>query len=185
MVGTAIVVRLLSERIQRLLAELDAAARTDRLTGLPNRRAFEEEFEREAARSGRTGRPFALVLADVDCFKELNDTAGHMAGDAALADLGRLLRRELRDIDLPARVGGDEFALLVPETGTDGARQLGSRLARLVRERAAEAESPIGLSFGVAVHGPDGRTLDELMRTADDALYASKRRSRSRIVASV
>ena len=94
---------LLSCRIGRLVAELQIAARTDGLTGLPNRRAFEEHFEREVARAHRTQRPFALLLADVDRFKEINDRFGHVAGDEALSELGRLLPAELRHYDVPAR----------------------------------------------------------------------------------
>ena len=185
MACTAVVIRLLTERAEKLLADLDSAARTDLLTALPNRRAFEEQFERESNRAERSGSPFALVLADVDRFKELNDRAGHLAGDAALVDLGRLFKQELRSIDFVGRIGGDEFALILPDADTDTATQTGLRLARIVRERAETAGSPIGLSFGVAIRGPDGRTLDELMRVADEALYAAKRRTSSRITAAM
>jgi diguanylate cyclase (GGDEF)-like protein len=174
-VGTAVVVRLLSERVQRLVDDLDKAARTDRLTELPNRRAFEQEFAREVARAERTGRAFALLLADLDRFKELNDRYGHNAGDAALAALGRLLPAELRAVDLPARVGGDEFAVLLPDTDAVRARDVGERLARAVSERIPTKGLPLTLSVGAAVFGADGRTLDDLVRSADEALYAAKR----------
>jgi diguanylate cyclase (GGDEF)-like protein len=174
-VGTALVVHLLSERIGRLVAELQIAARTDGLTGLPNRRAFEEHFEREVARAIRTDRPFALMLADIDQFKELNDRDGHLAGDAALTELGRLLPAQLRRNDVPARVGGDEFAVLLPELGAEEAVDLCSRLARAVSEGMREAGAPLSLSFGVAAFGRDGHTLDDLTRAADQGLYAAKR----------
>jgi diguanylate cyclase (GGDEF)-like protein len=174
-VGTAIVVHLLSERIGRLVTELKLAARTDGLTGLPNRRAFEEHFEREAARARRTHRPFALMLADIDNFKRLNDREGHLAGDAALTELGRLLPAQLRRNDVPARVGGDEFAVLFPELDVDEARELGRRLARAVSDGMREAGAPLRLSFGIAAFGRDGDTLDDLTRAADEALYAAKR----------
>jgi diguanylate cyclase (GGDEF)-like protein len=174
-VGSAVVVHLLSRRIARLVAELEIAARTDRLTGLPNRRAFEEHFDQEVARASRSRRPFALLLADLDRFKEINDRRGHAAGDAALAEIGRLLPAELRGNDIAARVGGDEFAILLPETSAHGASEIGARLAGAVRERLRAAGFPISLSFGVAAFGSDGFTLDDLMQAADEALYATKR----------
>jgi diguanylate cyclase (GGDEF)-like protein len=173
-VGSAVVVNLLSERIGRLVAELQLAARTDGLTGLPNRRAFEEHFAREVARATRSRRPFALLLADIDRFKELNDRNGHLAGDAALTELGRLLPGQLRRHDVPARVGGDEFAVLLPELEAKEAMDFGIRLARAVSERMRAAGAPLSLSFGVATFGRDGHTLDDLIRAADQALYAAK-----------
>jgi diguanylate cyclase (GGDEF)-like protein len=173
--GTAIVVHLLSERIGRLVAELQLAARTDGLTGLPNRRAFEEHFEREVKRAHRTRRPFALLLADVDRFKEINDRHGHLAGDATLAALGRLLPAELRRDDTPARVGGDEFAVLMPDLDAGEAADLGNRVVRIVSERLSSDDADVNLSFGVATFGDDGLTLDELTRVADRGLYAAKR----------
>jgi diguanylate cyclase (GGDEF)-like protein len=174
-VGSAVVVHLLSKRIARLVDELELAARTDRLTGLPNRRAFEEHFEQEGARASRNDRPFSLLMADLDRFKEINDGRGHAAGDAALAEIGRVLQAELRENDIAARVGGDEFAILLPETCADGAREIGVRLAGAMRERLRTAGYPISLSFGVAALGSDGLTRDDLMRAADEALYATKR----------
>jgi diguanylate cyclase (GGDEF)-like protein len=175
MVGSAVLVHLLSARVERLVAELQLAARTDSLTGLPNRRAFEEHFEREVAHAARTRRPFALLLADIDRFKELNDRDGHVAGDAALCELGRLLPEQLRRNDIPARVGGDEFAVLLPEIGAEEARIIGSRLTHTVSERMRAAGAPVSLSIGVAAFGRDGNTLDDLTRSADKALYAAKR----------
>jgi diguanylate cyclase (GGDEF)-like protein len=176
-VGSAVVVHLLSQRIGRLVGELQLAARTDGLTGLANRRAFEEHFEREVARANRTRRPFALLLADVDRFKEINDRHGHVAGDAALSELGRLLPAELRGDDVPARVGGDEFAVLLPDLEAAEAKEFGNRVTRVVSERMRVAGTPLNLSFGVATFGRDGLTLDELTSAADRGLYAAKRES--------
>jgi diguanylate cyclase (GGDEF)-like protein len=176
-IGSAVVVRLLSERVTKLVADLERMARTDSLTGLPNRLAFEEQFAREAARAARTRRPFALVLADLDRFKELNDSCGHLAGDTALAQLGKVLPETLRAADVAARVGGDEFAILLPETDIDTAQRIGERIAGVVRERTnAKCDRAVSLSFGVSTFGLHGHTLDDLTRAADKALYEAKRR---------
>jgi diguanylate cyclase (GGDEF)-like protein len=173
-VGSAVVVRLLSARVTRLVDSLEQVARTDHLTGMPNRLAFEELFDRQVTCALRTNRPFALLLADLDHFKELNDRLGHVAGDTALAELGQLFSAELGP-DLAARVGGDEFAVLLPETDRDGARETGDRIARAVFERLRARGAPVTLSYGVATFGADGRTLDDLTRAADEALYTAKR----------
>jgi len=165
-VGSAAVVRVLSERIELLVGELRLAAATDPLTGLLNRRAFEERAARELARARRTGESFAALLIDVDHFKQINDRDGHAAGDEALVALAAALSDELREIDTVARIGGDEFAVLLPATGATGARATAERL----RER-----SSIPISIGTAVHGLDGLTADELARAADAALYHAKR----------
>jgi diguanylate cyclase (GGDEF)-like protein len=165
--GSAVVVRLLSERVDRLVGELRLAAATDPLTGLLNRRAMEQRLDQELARARRTGESFATLLIDVDRFKEINDRRGHAAGDAALVALAGVLTRELREIDTVARIGGDEFAVLLPATGVTGAEASAQRL----RERAG-----VSISVGAAVYGIDGLTGDELARAADAALYAAKRR---------
>jgi diguanylate cyclase (GGDEF)-like protein len=164
--GSAVVVRLLSERIERLVGELRHAAATDPLTGLLNRRAMGQRLGHELARARRTGEAFATLLIDVDDFKQINDRRGHAAGDDALVALAQMLMRELREIDTVARIGGDEFAVILPSTGVAGARQAAERL----RERAG-----VPISLGAAVYGVDGHTGDELARAADAALYAAKR----------
>jgi diguanylate cyclase (GGDEF)-like protein len=179
--GGAIVVRLLTEHVERLLRELDAAARTDRLTGLANRRALEDDHRREAARAARTGEPLALVLIDLNRFKEINDLYGHAAGDAALVAVGRCMQRVLRGTDVAARVGGDEFALLLPNTDADAATAIALRLAELAAERRDDA-TPVGLGFGVAVSEAGAESLDALTRLADGRLYEGKR---ARVAATV
>jgi len=164
--GSAIVVRVLTERIERLVAELRLAASTDPLTGLLNRRALEERGTYELARAHRTGLPFAALVIDIDRFKEINDRHGHAAGDAALVALARMLSTELRAIDAVGRTGGDEFAVLLPNTDTAGARVAAERLA---------ARAEVAISIGTAVYGVDGHTAGELARAADAALYAAKR----------
>jgi diguanylate cyclase (GGDEF)-like protein len=172
-VGSAVVVRLLSERIEALVASLGAAARTDSLTGLANRLAFEDAYRREVARAKREGAGFALLLADLDQLKEINDRIGHHAGDHAICEVANVLRRTLRGTDFAARIGGDEFAVLLPGTDAEGARVLGERLSRALRE-SAPGERSLGLSCGVAVPREGCTELDDVMRAADDALYDSK-----------
>ncbi len=169
-IGSAVVVKLLSERVEKLVTELRQAAATDPLTGLLNRRAFAERFGQELAVARRAGRPFALVLLDVDQFKTINDQHGHAAGDAALVALGGALGGAVREVDTVARIGGDEFALLLRDTDDAGARDTARRVLALVSDHGLPA-----LSAGAAVYGPDGVTMDDLVRAADVALYAAKR----------
>jgi diguanylate cyclase (GGDEF)-like protein len=166
-VGTAVVVRLLSERVDSLLAVLRDAARTDPLTTLPNRRAFVEAYELETAQADRSGGHVSLMLADLDRFKQVNDDLGHHAGDALLVRVGEILRESARSGDTVARFGGDEFAVLMSGVTADEAVQLGNR---------ARTALGVGLSFGVSERGVDGQSLDELLRVADGRLYADKGR---------
>jgi diguanylate cyclase (GGDEF)-like protein len=169
-IGSALVVKMLSERVEKLVADLREAASTDPLTGLLNRRAFAERFGHELAVARRAGRPFALVLLDVDRFKTINDRHGHAAGDATLVALAGALTGAVREVDTVARIGGDEFALLLPDTDDAGVRETAQRVTALVAGRDLPA-----VSAGCAVYGPDGQTMDDLVRAADVALYAAKR----------
>ena len=174
-VGAALVVRLLSERGERLLAELRLAALTDPLTNLPNRRALEAAFGRETDQHARAGRPFALLVLDIDRFKQLNDRQGHKAGDRALVEVADLLRAQVRETDTAARIGGDEFALLLSDTDGSTAAQALGRLERSMHDHARIEGWPGAASVGLSVAGIDGTTMDELMRHADMRLYAAKR----------
>jgi diguanylate cyclase (GGDEF)-like protein len=182
-IGAAVVVRMLSERNERLVGELRRAALTDPLTGLPNRRALESAFVREAGREGRAGRPFSLLLLDLDRFKQLNDEHGHKAGDRALIEIGELLRRHARPADTAARIGGDEFALLLSETRKAEAAGVRLRLAQAIQKHALVAEWPAAASIGLSSSEDDGASMDELMRHADMRLYALKRETHARLPA--
>jgi diguanylate cyclase (GGDEF)-like protein len=175
--GTAAVMRALRNHVDRLVSRLHALARTDALTGLLNRRAFDERLQQELDRAARTKTPFALLLGDIDHFKALNDRHGHAAGDAALEGVGSVFAERSRTMDTAARVGGEEFALLLPGTTLAGGLQVAERLRAALRER------DLTMSFGV-VEGPaHGSTADDLLRTADRALYAAKASGRDRTVA--
>jgi diguanylate cyclase (GGDEF)-like protein len=171
-----------------LHAETKAQAVTDALTGLANRRAFDEVLQHEIARAGRYGSPLALIILDIDSFKQYNDTHGHLAGDERLKATALLLRSKLREPDVAARYGGEEFAVVMPHTGRPGALKLADRL-RAAAEAAAPQGSPAGapvsgytVSLGVAVFPEDGAAPEALLLAADNAELAAKRQGKNRVV---
>jgi diguanylate cyclase (GGDEF)-like protein len=178
-VGAAVVVRLLSERVELLIAELRNAASSDPLTGLANRRGLAAAYTRELARHERSGAPFALLVADLDRFKQINDQLGHKAGDRALVEIAELLRQQVRPIDTAARIGGDEFALLLSGADDVHAAGVAERLDAAVHEHATREGWPGGISIGISVTTADGPTLDELLRHADSRLYLAKRSAKA------
>ena len=168
----------------RLYARLRETAITDGLTGVFNRRYFADQFARLCQRCAPERRPLSVILLDVDHFKRLNDTLGHQAGDAALRELGSVLREALRPNDFAARYGGEEFAVVLLDTDEGQAVQLAERLRRTLRERWARAGLwHLTASAGVATaptHGP--HEPETLLALADRALYAAKARGRDRTV---
>lgn len=173
-VGGAIIYRLRSS-LKRLVGELTDRARVDSLTGLLNRHALEERALVEFARSRREGRPVALLVCDVDDFKTINDTLGHPAGDQVLRRVAGVLSGETRQVDAVARVGGDEFALLLPGADALNATATASRLRLAIRHSAGAAPLRLTASVGVAVGPHEGDSLDELWQAADRAMYEAKR----------
>src|SRR3954471_3740802 len=176
-----LMVAVLRERVNRLIGRLADAARTDALTGLLNRRGFQELMEAETERALRSSRPLSIVVGDLDHFKHLNDRFGHAAGDLALRRFGEIAESASRRIDAVARIGGEEFALLLPDTEQHAAYLLAERLRRAVKEPSADGELPT-VSFGVASFPTHAADAEALMHAADQALYAAKAMGRDRSV---
>jgi diguanylate cyclase (GGDEF)-like protein/PAS domain S-box-containing protein len=164
----------------RQLAELAA---TDTLTGLRNRGAFEERLEEEVGRARRHGRPLSLLLLDIDRFKEYNDSFGHLAGDGVLRSVGGILARNVRATDFAARYGGEELAVILPDTESKGALELAERLRKAV-ENAPWTDRSITVSVGVASLGDGVESAKDLLDAADRALYRSKERGRNLVTIS-
>jgi diguanylate cyclase (GGDEF)-like protein len=162
--------------------ELDLQARTDPLTGLFNRRGLSDHLDPALALSARGGRPLSLVVLDVDHFKRVNDRYGHVVGDDVLRHLASTLRERLRSSDLAARVGGEEFVVLLPDTGIAAAEPLAQELIDHVAARPHPVCGPLTLSAGVATHRA-GDDAQSVFRRADRALYAAKSAGRNRVCA--
>jgi diguanylate cyclase (GGDEF)-like protein len=173
-------------RNAELVDRLRAQATIDPLTGCHNRRGFDEILSVEFARARRYGRPLCVVLLDIDHFKRINDDFGHEVGDHALQRIGRAVRHTFRTTDSACRYGGEEFALVFPETNKDEGRALAERLRVLIESLPPNAEVPRALtaSFGLAAYPDDAADAADLMRAADRALYLAKARGRNRVEAS-
>ena len=173
---------LLRERVGRLIRQVADVASTDPLTCLLSRRGFHHAVETELARSERSGTCFSVLLADCDFFKQLNDRLGQNAGDEALVAIGWLLEGDRRRFDVPARIGGEEFAVILPETDQHEAYVVAERLRTRISQAFADQAEPLTMSFGVASYPAHATTDDGLLRAADDALYAAKALGRDRCV---
>jgi diguanylate cyclase (GGDEF)-like protein len=169
----------------RQAEELRTLATTDPLTGAYNRRHFFALAEAEWQRFSRYERPISLLMLDIDHFKAVNDQHGHDAGDRAIAMVADACRKAKRDTDVLARVGGEEFAILLPETNAADAAQFAERLRRAVVEpEARDIRQPakVTISIGVAQASAEANSIAKLMKQADSALYAAKRQGRDRVV---
>jgi len=161
----------------------EEAAFTDHLTGLANRRRFERQLEREVNRTLRLGHPFSLLMIDIDHFKNLNDTYGHNVGDEAIRGIGRVLREGTRGIDLAARIGGEEFSVLLVETELSRGVEVAERLRSAIKTMRIPRAGQITASFGVAECPSSAQTSIEILKAADDLLYQAKGSGRDRVVA--
>ena len=173
LMSTAAIVGVL---VSVLVEQVRSMARADMLTGLANRRAWEESLPREVARAARVARPLSVAVIDLDYFKEVNDAGGHQAGDQTLRAVAAAWSSQVRDVDLLARYGGDEFALVMPDCDADQAQAIVDRL---------RDTTPLETTFSAGIATWDGEeSITELVRRADEALYAAKGAGRARTVVS-
>ena len=164
------------------IEEVSRRASTDQLTGLFNRRYFDEQLQRVLAESDRSGLPASLIMADIDYFKRVNDNFGHEAGDAVLKHVAGVFLEQVRAIDICARYGGEEIAVLLPQTDLAGALELAERLRRAVAAKTAVyrgRDIPVTSSFGVSSYPQTARIRDQLFPSADKALYDAKAAGRN------
>lgn len=169
-----------------LYEEMFQLAITDNLTQLGNRRRFDDELVTECGRVRRHGRNLSLVFLDIDFFKQVNDEYGHAAGDAVLFQLGQVIRARVRQHDVAARIGGEEIAILMPETDLRGAYALAEELRRAIELHVvelAEGHIHVTVSVGCAQYGPEDPEPSSLVRRCDERLYAAKAAGRNRVCA--
>jgi diguanylate cyclase (GGDEF)-like protein len=169
----------------RLQEQTHVLAVTDKLTGLRNRRLFDERIEEEIARAHRNNKPLSLLMLDIDDFKKINDTHGHVAGDSVLQFLGHSLSEHLWRTDFAARYGGEEFAVILPETDWNGARRVAERIRNYVANKTVTLphghEISLTLSAGVSSFPACGDSAERLIEHADQALYTAKREGKNRV----
>ena len=171
------------EQRQKLYSELESIAKTDHLTGLPNRRTFMDALDKEMHRSSRNKRDTCLALIDLDFFKSVNDPYGHVGGDEVRTVVADTVKDMLREQDTPGRIGGEEFAVCLPETDADQAFLVAERIRTAVEQTQIEFDSKaftVTASIGVA-HMMPGETRDKFIHRADTALYRAKHEGRNRV----
>lgn len=168
---------VLARRLRESHEALWRLARRDELTGVGNYRSLHERLAEEIARHGRRQRRFALVLLDLDGFKQINERYGHLEGDRLLTEVGTVLRDELRGEDSVFRQGGDEFAVIVEETDAAEAAEVAARIRARVAHRGLGSDErlPLGGATGIAIYPADGVSAEQLLGCADDDLFAAKR----------
>jgi two-component system cell cycle response regulator len=182
-VSAAVRVKTLQDELRRRNAELDLISRTDALTGLSNRRHIEERLREFSSAAHRHDFSLGVLMFDIDHFKQVNDTAGHAAGDAVLREFAARLRFALREEDIPGRWGGEEFLVILPNTDLGGVRMVGQRVCDHIAANvfALPDHDPLVVTVSGGYAVSDGRDFEELVRRADTALYNAKARGRNRI----
>ncbi len=175
--------RAYSSHLEELTQRLRGLAYKDTLTDLYNHRYFHEQLAHEIERANRYGHPVSMIMLDLDHFKEVNDTYGHVMGDKVLALVGQIISHQVRGADIAARYGGDEFAIILPDTSREDAEMTAQKLGRAVAAGRAQAGAlteslPLSTSYGVATCPDDARGVTELVQIADERLYISKNANR-------
>ena len=170
----------------RLHLAVSTQAMSDTLTGLPNRRALDARIDNEVQRSIRYGRSFAVLMMDLDGFKAINDTWGHVYGDQVLHDVSQYMNEALRSSDFLARYGGDELTMIIPESDVSSASEIGEKIRKRMEDFELTlpdgSKEKLGVSGGIAIYPRHGRTASDMLRAADEALYRAKRHSRGSFV---
>ena len=178
----SITMLLLRERMDHLISDLERTASTDGLTGLPNRRSWNASFATEVERARRSGQPLSIAIFDLDRFKAINDCLGHAEGDRALVRFSSLLATECRSFDVPGRLGGEEFGLLLAGANAEGAVAFAERLRKRLELVTRHDETPFTVSTGVAELDVHAEDIEAMMLAADRALYRAKDEGRDRVV---
>jgi diguanylate cyclase (GGDEF)-like protein len=168
-------------KIKVRLATEESQSRSDPLTHIPNRRYFYDEAEKEIARAGRYGQPFTMVYIDLDDFKLINDRLGHEVGDRLLTLVANNMQINLRKPEIVARMGGDEFVILLPETGSDAAQEVLGRLRRVLGDLMRENGWEVTFSIGAVTYLHPPSTVDQMVKRADSLMYAAKREGKNLI----
>jgi diguanylate cyclase (GGDEF)-like protein len=170
------------EQLESALRREQDLARSDPLTGIANRRALNEHLEREIARARRHSRPLTVAYIDLDDFKRVNDRLGHDVGDCLLREVATALTRVIRAGDVLARVGGDEFAVVLPETDLEGARPVLEKLRQVISETRQDDHGPVTASIGAATLARTVRSPSELVRDTDELMYVAKHSGKDAVV---
>ena len=158
------------------------SAITDKLTGLYNRRYFDHFLDLEIKRSSRQNASLALLMIDIDNFKQINDTLGHLFGDTILNKLGKLIKTEIRETDMAARYGGEEFAIVMSNTGLKEAVRIAERIRQSIQAYSFDTENFLTtVSIGIALYPLDAHSLNELIEKSDNSLYKAKRDGKNRV----
>jgi len=179
--GILIIFSLLISEVHILLKNEKQLSHTDYLTGIPNRRALYETVALEMKRLARTMRPFTLIYMDLDDFKIINDSAGHPAGDVVLTEVATILKLQLRGIDTVARMGGDEFVAILPETNELAARKVAPRIQSSLLEDMQEHHWSVTFSIGVLTFLSAPANTDEMLQRADRLMYSAKKEGKNAI----
>ncbi len=179
--GILAIFTLLFSEVHTLSKNESRSSHTDHPAGIPNRKVLYESAAQEMKRLARTRRPFTLIFMDLDDFKILNDSAGHSVGDVVLTEIATMLKLQLRGIDVVTRIGGDEFAMILPETDELAARKVASRLQSSLLQDMREHHWPVTFSIGVLTIISAPSNKDEIFRLADQLMYNAKKEGKNTI----